>query len=187
MVRWGLIPGWADDPSIGNRLANARGDTVAVKPSFRSAFKHRRGILLADGFYEWQVVPGQKVKQPWWIGLPDGGPFGMAAIWERWNPRGGGGPAASGGGDSGAGSHALIESACLITTEPNAVMVPIHNRMPVILNPADYETWLNPHTPLPILQTLLQPFAGTMRALRVSTHVNSPRNEGAACVEPVAG
>ena len=178
MVRWGLIPGWADDPSIGNRLANARGDTVAVKPSFRSAFKHRRGILLADGFFEWQAVPGQKVKQPWWIGLPDGGPFGMAAIWERWGPKDAGTPAP-------AGSDAPIESACLVTTEPNDVMAPIHDRMPVILEPADYDTWLNPGTPVPILQALLRPFAGRLQARPVSTYVNAPRTEGPACVEPV--
>ena len=185
LVRWGLIPGWADDPSIGNRLANARGDTVAVKPSFRSAFRHRRGILLADGFYEWQVVPGQKVKQPWWIGLPDGAPFGMAAIWERWAPKPPGTPAPAGGGHAAAGGEAPIESACLITTEPNGVMAPIHDRMPVILEPADYDTWLNPGTPLPILQSLLRPFPGAMKALRVSTYVNAPRNDGPACVEPV--
>ena len=185
LVRWGLIPGWADDPSIGNRLANARGDTVAVKPSFRSAFKHRRGILLADGFYEWQVVPGQKGKQPWWIGLPDEAPFGMAAIWERWGPKPATATAEPGSRATGAGGGAPIESACLITTEPNGVMAPIHDRMPVILDPADYETWLNLGTPVPILQALLRPYPGWMRARRVSTYVNAPKNNGPACVAPV--
>jgi putative SOS response-associated peptidase YedK len=160
---------------------------VAVKPSFRSAFKHRRGILLADGFYEWQAVPGQKAKQPWWIGLPDGAPFGMAALWERWSPKPGNATTAPGAGGDGTANREIVESACLITTEPNDVMGPIHDRMPVILAPSDYEVWLNPGTPVPILQTLLRPFHGAMQALRVGTYVNSPRHEGPACVEPVPG
>ncbi|HYW32746.1 MAG TPA: SOS response-associated peptidase, partial [Gemmatimonas sp.] len=87
MARWGLVPSWADDPSIGNRLCNARGDTVAEKPSFRSAFRSRRGLMPAEFFFEWQVIEGQKIKQPWCIALEDGEPFVFAALWERWTPK----------------------------------------------------------------------------------------------------
>jgi putative SOS response-associated peptidase YedK len=173
MARWGLVPFWADDPSIGNRLANARGDTVASKPSFRGAFKARRALVPADRFYEWQALPGQKVKQPWCIQLDHEAPFCFAGLWERWVPKGE--PDAD-----------PLLSCCLITTEPNAVMAPIHDRMPVIVPPPAYDQWLDPGTSAAAAQALIRPYEGAMRAYPVSTYVNAPRNEGAACSAPLA-
>lgn len=173
LVRWGLVPFWADDPAIGNRLANARGDTVASKPSFRAAFKARRGLLPADLFYEWQVIAGQKVKQPWCIRLPDDAPFAMGAIWESWTPK------------NDPGAEPLVTCA-IITTEANDVMRPIHDRMPVIIEPGDFDAWLDPHTKPADAQTLVRPYALSMHAYRVSTRVNSPRFNDPSCIEPLA-
>jgi putative SOS response-associated peptidase YedK len=172
LVKWGLVPFWADDPSIGNRLANARSDSVATKPSFRNAFKSRRGLMPADLYYEWQVIPGQKVKQPWCIRLPDDAPFAMAALWERWAPK----------TDPDANP---LTTCCVITTDANGVMAPIHDRMPVILHEADYDAWLDPKTPAAEAQALLRPFNGAMLAYPVSTLVNAPRNDSAANVLPL--
>lgn len=173
LVKWGLVPFWADDPSIGNRLANARSDSVAAKPSFRNAFKSRRGLMLADLFYEWQVLPGQKVKQPWCIRLAEDAPFAMAALWERWTPKA-------------TPEVEPLTTCCVITTDANAVMAPIHDRMPVILHEADYDAWLDPKTPPAVAQSLLKPFDGAMRAYAVSTVVNKPGNDGPGCIEPLA-
>lgn len=164
-AKWGLVPFWADDPSIGNRLANARGDTIASKPSFRNAFKQRRALMPADLYYEWQVIAGQKVKQPWCIRLPDDAPFAMGAIWERWTPKND--PAAD----------ALV-SCAVITTEANEVMRPIHDRMPVIIAPEDFDAWLDPTTPSDVAQALVKPWAHEMVAWPVSTAVNTPRANG---------
>ena len=172
LVRWGLVPFWADDPSIGNRLANARGDTVSAKPSFRAAFKARRGLMPADLFYEWQVIAGQKVKQPWCMRMPDAEPFSFGAIWERWTPK------------DQSDAEPLVTCA-IITTEPNGVMTPIHDRMPVIIAPADYDAWLNPKTLPAIAQSLVRPYAGAMEAWRVSTRVNSPKFDDAECIVPI--
>lgn len=172
MARWGLVPFWADDVSIGNRLANARGDTVAVKPSFRAAFAKRRGLMPADLFYEWQPLVGAKVKQPWCIRLPDNEPFAMAAIWESWTPR----------NDPGT---APLVTCCLITTEPNDTMRPIHDRMPVILSPSDYDAWLDPSASPAVLQGLIRPYTGAMHAYAVSRLVNAPVNDVAECAAPV--
>lgn len=169
-LNWGLIPFWAKDPSIGSRMINARSETAAEKPSFRAAFKYRRCIVPADGFYEWKKENGG--KQPYLIGLESGGIFGLAGLWERWEQDG-----------------SAIESCTLLTTEPNDLLTPIHNRMPVILDPADYDEWLD-HTVQkadPLLH-LLRPFDGApMQAVPVSTHVNNPRNEDPACVVPLGG
>lgn len=172
-ARWGLVPFWADDPSIGNRLANARGDTVASKPSFRAAFKQRRGLMPADLFYEWQVRAGQKTKQPWCMRLPDDEPFAFGAIWERWTPK------------NDPGAQPLV-SCAIITTEPNDVMRPIHDRMPVIVSPADYDAWLDPRTSPQIAQQLVQPWAAPLLAWPVSTRVNAPRVHDAECIVPLA-
>jgi putative SOS response-associated peptidase YedK len=173
LARWGLVPFWADDVSIGNKLCNARGDTVASKPSFRAAFKVRRALLPADRFYEWQPLPGQKVKQPWCIQLADESPFCFAGLWEAWTPK----------DQPGA---APVISCCLITTEPNDTMRPIHDRMPVILPPEAYGAWLDPGTPAAAAQAFIRPYEGPMRAYPVSTYVNAPRNEGAACSAPLS-
>ena len=125
MVKWGLVPYWARDPSMGARMNNARAESVAEKPSFRDAYRKRRCLIPASGFYEWQEVPGSKAKQPWYIHPREGDLFAFAGLWESWN--GPGGP---------------LETCAIITTEPNEVMAPIHERMPVIVAPADYGRWL---------------------------------------------
>lgn len=168
LAHWGLIPSWVDDPAIGNRMINARADTVATKPSFRTAFKKRRCLLVADGFYEWQKTDGK--KQPYYIRLKDGAPFGFAGLWERWERDG-----------------KAIESCAIITTDANELMEPIHNRMPVIISPDAYEVWLDPAAQEPErLQRLLSPYpAAELTAYPVSTVVNNPRNEQASCIEKV--
>jgi putative SOS response-associated peptidase YedK len=168
-LRWGLVPSWADDPAIGNRLINARSDTAASKPSFRSAFKHRRCLVLADGFYEWQKL-GSK-KQPHYFRLRDGKPFAFAGLWERWEKLG-----------------PPVESCTILTTEANDVLRPVHERMPVILDPKDYNLWLDPSPQKPeALQALLRPYpAAEMNGYPVSPLVNNPRNDSPRCIEPAA-
>ena len=168
-LRWGLIPGWAKDPAIGNRMINARAETVAEKPAYRVAFRRRRCLVPADGFYEWQRIGGK--KQPYFIHMRDDGPFGLAGLWESWE-----GP-----------DHSLIESFTVLTTEPNDVVRPIHNRMPVILNESDYSLWLDPAVKDPgVLAPLLKPYpADSMESYGVGSEVNNPRHDGASCVEPI--
>lgn len=167
---WGLIPSWAKDPSIGSRLINARGETLAEKPSFRGAFKYKRCLILADGFYEWKTVPGQKARIPHFIFLKSREPFAFAGLWDEWHsPEGG-----------------PVRSAAIITIAPNELMAAIHNRMPVILPPSAYAQWLapSPQTPDRLLP-LLKPFpAEAMSAHPVSTLVNSPANDRAELVVP---
>jgi putative SOS response-associated peptidase YedK len=169
---WGLIPSWAKDPAIGNRMINARAETLIEKPSFRNAFRRRRCLIPADGFYEWKQEPGRKTKIPTYVRLKDGKPFAFAGLWERW--------------DSPDGS--TVFSCTIITTQPNELMQEIHNRMPVILPEAAYPLWLNPgEADTGQLQALLQPYpAGEMAAYPVSTLVNSPDNDTAACIAPVS-
>ena len=126
LMKWGLIPSWAKDPSIGNKLANARGETVAGKPSFRAAFRTRRCIIPATGFFEWKAEGG--MKYPWFISLKSGEPLAMAGIWEAWR---------SEAGES-------VETCCIITTDGNELMQPIHDRMPVILDQDQWQIWLSP-------------------------------------------
>ncbi|MBC8123081.1 MAG: SOS response-associated peptidase [Gemmatimonadaceae bacterium] len=157
-VRWGLVPSWSKDPSIGARMINARSETVAEKPSFRSALRSRRCLVIADGFYEWKQVEGK--KQPYHIRLEGSGVFAFAGLWER---------------SGKAGEE--IETCTIITTAANELMLPIHKRMPVILNADDYERWLDPgeHQAEAVLP-LLRPYPSSrMSAHTVSTLVNSPR------------
>jgi putative SOS response-associated peptidase YedK len=168
-LRWGLIPSWAKDVGIGSRMINARSETVSEKPAFRAAFRRRRCLIPADGFFEWQ---GQgKAKQPHFVQMVDERPFAMAGLWETWE-----GP-----------DNSLLESCTILTTEPNDLMQPIHDRMPVILPSGAYEEWLNSEQPNPeSLKRLLVPFdANKMRAHPVSTYVNRPANEGPECVAPI--
>ncbi|MBM3152336.1 MAG: SOS response-associated peptidase [Chloroflexi bacterium] len=160
---WGLVPSWAKDPSIASRLINARAETLAEKPSFRSAFKYRRCLVLADGFFEWQAQAGQKGKVPHHISLLSGLPFAMAGLWENWNSPDG----------------SAIRSCTIVTTQPNALTAGIHNRMPVILPPEAFKAWLDPAPRLAEgLLPLLAPYpAGAMTARPVSTLVNSPAND----------
>jgi putative SOS response-associated peptidase YedK len=168
---WGLIPSWAKDPSIGNRMINARAETLAEKPAFRAAYRRRRCLVLADGFFEWRKDPGKKVKQPMYIRLNTGEPFAFAGLWEVWN--------------SADGSQIL--SCTIITTEPNELVSDIHNRMPVILPREGYSAWLNPNEIQPAdLDDLLRPYPSTeLAAYPVSTIVNSPANDSPACVVPL--
>jgi putative SOS response-associated peptidase YedK len=168
---WGLIPMWAKDPSIGTRLINARAETLAEKPSFRGSLKHKRCLILADGFYEWKASPTGKTKTPYFIHMKDRKPFVFAGLWDSWsNPD---------------GSH--IKSCTIITTEPNDLMRLIHNRMPVILHPRDYAKWLDPSARTPEgLNPLLKPYpAEHMNAYPVSTLVNKPGNDIPELVVPV--
>lgn len=167
---WGLIPSWARDPKIGSRLINARSETLAEKPSFRAAYRRRRCLILADGFYEWQKVTGSKTKIPTYIRLKSGAPFAFAGLWEDWH--------------SPDGSQIL--SCTIITTRPNEVLKPIHSRMPVILPPAAYELWLDPAEKTSgQLQHLLRPYPSEgIEAYPVSRLVNNPRNDSPGCVLP---
>ncbi|QLE40361.1 SOS response-associated peptidase [Nostoc sp. C052] len=167
---WGLIPSWAKDAGIGAKLINARAETVAEKPSFRSAFKHRRCLVLADGFYEWQRQQGK--KQPFYFRLQDGQPFGFAGLWERWKT-----PA-----------NEEIISCTILTTAANELLQPIHERMPVILEPQDYDLWLDSQVQTPqTLQQLLRPYpAPAMTAYPVSTLVNNSRHNNSECIVPLS-
>ena len=169
---WGLIPSWAKDPAIGNRMINARAETLAEKPSFRSAFRRRRCLVLADGFYEWRKEPDQKTKTPMYLQLESRSPFAFAGLWEFWQ--------------SPDGSKVL--SCTIITTQPNSLVERIHNRMPVILPPAAYEQWLASEEQDPSqLAPLLRPYpAEEMVAYPVSRLVNSPQNDVPECVRPLA-
>jgi len=168
---WGLVPFWAKDPSIGSRMINARAETLHEKPSFRNAFNRRRCVILADGFYEWQKTPNSTAKIPIYIRMKDGKPFAFAGLWEDWH--------------SPDGSQIL--STTIITTQPNELVKPIHNRMPVILRQDDYNTWLTPdevdsHKLIP----LLQPFdSKLMEAYPVSRLVNNPKNDSPDCIRPL--
>ena len=176
MLRWGLIPAWAKDPAIGHKLINARSETAAEKPSFRSAFRHRRCLIPADGFYEWQRRGG--TRQPWLFGLRDGAPFAFAGLWERWTvPEG----AALTGSLAERSPGDAVETCTILTTAANETVAPVHGRMPVILPPDAWGAWLSgdevPLGPYP---------ADVMTAHPVSTHVNRPANDDPGCVEPVA-
>lgn len=167
--RWGLVPSWAKDPAIGNKLINARGETVAEKPSFRSAFRKRRCLVLADGFYEWKGEAPPKV--PMRIRLKSKEPFAFAGLWETWRPPDG----------------EPVRSCTIITTTPNPLMAEIHNRMPVILSDEAISIWLDEGATDPAdLLPLLAPFpADRMEAYAVAPLVNSPANDRPECVEPV--
>ena len=170
LLRWGLIPSWAKDPKIGNQCINAKAETVAEKPSFRSAFRTRRCLVIADGFYEWQVHGAH--KQPMWIGLKSKQPFAFAGLWEHWQPAEG----------------EARDTCTIITTEPNDLMATIHNRMPVILSPASYDQWLDPTVQqVESLTALLRSYPSEeLLAYPVSTLVNNPRHDAPQCLEPAS-
>jgi putative SOS response-associated peptidase YedK len=163
-LRWGLLPSWAKDFRIGSQLINARVETVQTKPAFRSAFKDRHCLILADGFYQWHAT-GAKQKQPYYIHLPEGQPFAFAGLWERW-----------GEGD------AKIETCTILTTEAQGTIKSLHNRMPVTVAPEKYSAWLAAIS----ASALLPPcHASEWIATPVSTRVNSPRNNDPACIAPL--
>ena len=160
-ARWGLIPSWAKDEKIGSSLINARGETVATKPAFRSSFKKRRCLVFADGFYEWQKLPGG--KQPIYFRMHEWRPFIFAGLWDRWNE---------------------IETFTIITTTPNELCVKTHDRMPVILDEADCLKWIDPASPIDEVNSLIRSYgADAMEAFPVASHVNSPRLDNPACVQ----
>jgi putative SOS response-associated peptidase YedK len=170
LVRWGLVPWWADDPSIGNRLINARAETAATTPAYRDAFSERRCLVVADGFYEWRKENGR--KQPYFIRLRSGGPMGFAGLWDRWR-------------DKVKGDK--LQSCTIVTTNASPTIRELHDRMPVIVPPVDYDRWLDPTVHLRSrLKDILQPYPeGELEAFPVSTRVNRPENEGPENVEPV--
>jgi len=165
LLRWGLVPHWAKDPAIGNKLNNARGESVAEKPSFRDAFKRRRCIIPADGFYEWKAEG--KLKQPYYISLKSGEPMAMGGLWESWKTPNG----------------EILRTCCIITTGPNAVMAPIHDRMPVILSASNWDAWLE--APTDEVAQLVKPYeAGEMQAWEVSRRVSKTVYDDAELIEP---
>ena len=167
LFQWGLIPSWAKDPKIGSKMINARAETLAEKPSFRTALKRRRCLVVADGFYEWKKTGSGKT--PMYIQLKDGRPFGFAGLWEAWqSPEDG-----------------LIKTCTIITTTPNELMESIHNRMPAILLPAHEDLWLDPTmTNISEAMSVLLPYpADAMRAIPVSTKVNAASGTGPELIE----
>lgn len=176
MMRWGLIPHWAKEAAFGYRTINARAETVARRPAFRSAFKRRRCLVPADGFYEWREL--DRKKQPYRIGLKGGEPFAFAGLWERWT-------AAEDGKGFSEGDE--VESYTIVVTQANEKLRPIHDRMPVILAPEDYEVWLSNGAHAEAAGKLLRPFPeAPMAYYRVSTRVNSPANDDPAVVEQLS-
>jgi putative SOS response-associated peptidase YedK len=167
-LRWGLVPHWASDPTIGNRMINARSETVSEKRAYRDAFRRRRCLVAADGFYEWAA--GRSPRIPHLFRVRRGGIFGIAGLWESWSDPAGG----------------RLESCTLLTTDANAAVRPLHDRMPVILDPDAYDAWLSPETAdLDALRGLLAPCpADWLESTPVCTRINDPRNDDPACLEP---
>jgi putative SOS response-associated peptidase YedK len=167
-LRWGLIPSWSKDIRTGNRMINARAETVAVKPAYRAAFRRRRCLIPADGFYEWRQAEGG--KQPYHIRMRNGGVFAFAGVWERW-----------------VGYDERIESCSILVTEANDTIRPVHDRMPVIVSPEDYGQWLDPSlADAERLTGLLRPYpASAMVAYPVTRRVNNPANNDPGCIEPL--
>ena len=170
--QWGLVPAWSKDTKIGHKLINARSETVADKPAFRSAFQKRRCLIVADGFYEWQRAAKGAAKQPYLIRLPERSLFAFAGLWERWrSPE----------------TNESYFSCTILTTAANVLMAPIHHRMPVILPPAAYDAWLDStHYNRGELTHLLQPYeADAMSAIAISSAVNNPQHDDATVQAPL--
>ncbi len=169
-LRWGLVPAWAKDLAIGARMINARAESVAEKPAFRSAFRSRRCLVMADGFYEWRKRD-KGPKQPYRVTLEDGGSFGFAGLWESWTDK---------------GSGDTVETCTIVTTEANELLAPIHHRMPVILMPEEVDAWLDAARPLGAAEALLKPCPpGILVAYPVSTRVNKVANDDPGVIEPL--
>jgi putative SOS response-associated peptidase YedK len=167
VCRWGLVPSWAKDPAIGARMINARAEGVAEKPSFRGPLRSKRCLIPADGFYEWAKAGTR--KQPHFITMKDGSPFAFAGLWDAWA----------------APDGSALETCAIVTTAPNEVVAPIHDRMPAILERKDYGRWLSRDALVAELLTLLRPYpAGAMKAYPVGLDVNTPRNDGPSCRAP---
>ncbi len=171
VLHWGLIPSWAKDRRVGYKMINARAETLAEKPAFRTAYRCRRCLIPADGFYEWRRKGA--TKQPYFIHLKDQSSFAFAGLWESWA----------------APDGTTLDSCTIITTPATTLVQPIHDRMPAILSSADYAEWLDPALTGPgRLQALLRPYESeAMSAYRIGFGVNSPRNQGPELLEPLAG
>lgn len=173
LLRWGLVPSWAKDLSIGSRMINARSETVAEKPAFRRAFRRRRCLVPADGFFEWKKGDGgeerKSPKVPFWIHRGDGSPFAMAGLWEKWSPEG----------------EAPVYTFTILTTEAAPEVMNFHQRMPVILPRQLHDSWLAADSSTEDLLGLLQPFGDGLQAHAVSPLVNSPRNDVPECIHEV--
>ncbi len=168
-MKWGLIPSWAKDDKNASKLINARAETLTEKPSFRNAFKHRRCLIPADGFYEWKTEG--KSKQPYYFRRKNRHPFAFAGLWERWQSPNG-----------------TLISCTIITGEANEIMRPIHHRRPIILSPEDYDRWLDPNLAGEDLMTCLQTYdGGEMELFPVSKQVNNPANQGSELIAVIAG
>lgn len=167
LYRWGLLPFWAKSLKEGARMINARSDSVATKPAFKKAFERKRCLVLADGFYEWKALD-KKRKQPYFIGLAGRQPFAFAGLWESWRPPEGGDP---------------VHTCTVITTEAGKKMAALHDRMPVILPPDAWPTWLGDKPPELLLELLAHPVE-ELESYPVSKLVNSPANDTPECLEP---
>ena len=166
-LRWGLIPFWAKEPSIGSRLINARAEGLVDKPAFRAAFRRRRCFVPADGFFEWRALAGRR-KQPYYVRLASGEPFAMAGLWEQWRPP---------EGDP-------IATFTIVTTAANEALGALHDRVPVIVAPADYDEWLSSPNP----SALLGPWAGAaFEIVPIGTRVNDVRNDDPGVLQPLPG
>jgi putative SOS response-associated peptidase YedK len=179
--RWGLVPFWASDLKVGNRMINARAESLSGSKAFKRAFAKRRCLVPADGFYEWQRVPGRKAKQPYYVHRPDDEPYAFAGLWELWRPKDTDGNEVEG--------EEPVRSATIITTEANEEMSRIHDRMPVILPPSAWDAWLDPdNDDLDTLGQLLVPAPPSVTVLRpVGTQVSNVRNQGPQLVDEVPG
>jgi putative SOS response-associated peptidase YedK len=170
LMRWGLIPCWAKDPSIGLKAINAMSETAALKPVFRDAFKYRRCLIPADGFYEWKAI-GPKQKQAYNFGTLDGSAFAFAGLWDRWLQP----------------DNTMLETCAILTTPPNSLVAAVHDRMPAILNEEDYDCWLDPGITDPKrVAGCLKPFdQNLMKKYAVSDRVNRPENDDETCAEEI--
>ena len=171
LLRWGLVPHWADDPRVGAKMINARAETVAERPAFRDAFRRRRCLVVADGFYEWQPREGRR-KQPFHVTRADGAPFAFAGLWAVWRGR----------------DEEVVRSCTIVTTAANEALHAIHPRMPVILEPGDEAAWLDDATPVEHLHELLRPLPAPATAAReVGFAVNDARHDAPDCLAPPVG
>ncbi len=177
MMRWGLVPGWAKDISIAARMINARSETVAQKPAYREAFRSRRCLIPADGYYEWQKEDGR--RQPYRVTRGDGAPMAFAGLWERWKAR------KDSGGENPVSAGDLVETFSIVTTAASESVGTLHDRMPVVVEPDDFDAWLTlSGEQLEPLQDLLRPSAISFTITRVGTHVNAVRNDDPRCIAP---
>lgn len=168
LVRWGLLPAWAKDVRSSYTMINARAETVDQKPAFRQAFRKRRCLVVADGFYEWRSQGGR--KQPYYLTLPENRPFAFAGLWEQWRaPEGG----------------EVIESCTIIVCEANPTVMPIHDRMPVILEPDAFEHWLDSKADPAAMKAMLRPHNGPLLTVPVSPRVNTVRHDDPECIAPI--